>query len=474
MKKITSWNKTVALFGVMALAFSASGQALIRQAQIAFDLDTIGCGSHKYMEHMETKNPGYLELSDELLERAVKVKSHQKSAAKFIVPVVFHVVYNNDEENLPDSVIEDQIRILNESYRRTTADTAGMRADFKDIVGDTRIEFELAKYDPQGNPTNGITRTKTDITHFGGVLPYAAGQNAEILKWINDSLFINYYRIADDGNGGHSAWDDRVYLNVWVGDLRILEPKVNNFEEILYFGLATPPVDHENWPDTLLGNLKTLQQGVLIHYLNIGSNNPNEFKAPYNIYNGIVNTGKILVHEAGHYLGLRHIWGDGNCDADDFIHDTPRSNAASQFSCNTANSCVDTIQGKDLPNMVENFMDYSGTTCQSSFTHGQINVMHNVLLKYRAALVSVDQSLESELFGVSVYPNPTNGRITVEADFDLQNATVRMTDINGTEIDFDLTSEPNRMNIMLDQPNGIYFLTITTINASASFKVMKW
>ena len=104
-----------------------------------------------------------------------------------------------------------------------------------------------------------------------------------------------------------------------------------------------------------------------------GGNNPNSFTAPYTAFNGLTTTGKILVHEAGHYLGLRHIWGDGDCNHDDFISDTPKSINHAGFICNyNANTCVDNINGVDLNDMVENYMDYSSANCQE-FVHNWTN-----------------------------------------------------------------------------------------------------
>ena len=72
---------------------------------------------------------------------------------------------------------------------------------------------------------------------------------------------------------------------------------------------------------------------------------------------------------------------------DDFIADTPNANNHSNWGCNlNSNTCVDNIEGVDLPNMVENYMDYSSGTCQNSFTIGQADVMRAVLDVYRPLL----------------------------------------------------------------------------------------
>ncbi len=215
-------------------------------------------------------------------------------------------------------------------------------------------------------------------------------------------------RLSRSSMGGSDPWDQSRYLNIWIGDLRVLEPKLNNFEELIFLGLATPPsgLDHWSEADGMDKLLNDLNDGVFIHYNTIGPNNPAKFQAPYQVYNGVVTEGKILVHETGHYLGLRHIWGDGDCAADDFIDDTPRSSSSSQFTCNKSlNSCTDTIENKDLPNMVENYMDYSNGSCQNMFTKGQAAMMRFNMINYRRTVYTPIVSKDSTRAGsVSVTP----------------------------------------------------------------------
>jgi hypothetical protein len=100
--------------------------------------------------------------------------------------------------------------------------------------------------------------------------------------------------------------------------------------------------------------------------------------------------GRACVHEVGHYLGLRHIWGDplfgDGCSVDDGLSDTPNQNAASQFSCNhNLNSCTDSPV--NYPDMVENYMDYSNDGCMNMFTVNQSIVMRAILELARPGLI---------------------------------------------------------------------------------------
>ena len=440
---------------------------------------TFGCGSYEYMKYINQKAPGYLNLSNELMQRIGHVISNQKYKKSpndtFVISVVFHIVYNNSEEDIPDSVLHNQIEILNDCFRRTNSDTVNTRLEFLDIVGDTKIEFKLAGIDPNGAPTSGITRTYSSIEDFGGILPYSAAEIPEILAWIDDSLYYNYFRITQDSLGGKSAWDINQYLNVWIGDLRILEPKLGNFEELLFFGLSTPPFGHQNWPDSIFQILSAFEQGVLMHYVNVGANNPNTFPVPYNVYNGLVTTGKTLVHEVGHYLGLRHIWGDGDCTFDDYIHDTPKSNASSQFNCNLfLNTCVDTINGMDLPDMVENYMDYSSGACQNSFTIGQIELMRSVLETYRSELLEISMIENTFENNIQLYPNPTTGAINIELGSNFTDIQINVRNIEGKLIKQNhIINNQNISLEIIEGSQGIYLVEIISANERAIFKVVK-
>ncbi|WP_179344506.1 zinc metalloprotease [Winogradskyella ursingii] len=74
--------------------------------------------------------------------------------------------------------------------------------------------------------------------------------------------------------------------------------------------------------------------------------------------------GRTTTHEVGHWMNLRHIWGDGRCRQDDFVSDTPSSDGPN-YSCDLNEvSCRST-------DMVENYMDYSDDDCMGLFTEGQ-------------------------------------------------------------------------------------------------------
>jgi hypothetical protein len=434
------------------------------------------CASFSFMEFLNKQNPQFLELSEELLKNSLK-KGHRNNHLKsdiYKIPIVFHVVYNSEEENLPDSVIHNQLEILNKAFRRQNVDTINLRSEFLDIVGDARIEFELASIDPNGNSTNGITRTYTDVKYFGGVLPYNSSQNEEITNWVNDSLLYNLFRLSNSVLGGTNSWNEDEYLNVWIGDLRVLEPSMGNFEELVYFALATPPLYyHENWPYETINMISPFSQGILIHYVNVGANNSNLLPLPYSSYNSKTKSGKILVHEIGHYFGLRHIWGDGGCTMDDYIDDTPNSSYGSSFDCNlTKNTCTDNINGEDLPDMIENYMDYSDGNCQNSFTIKQIELMRNMIVNHRPKLI-FNESFTGPII-MSVYPNPIINELNINLALNEEGIDIQIIDVQGKLVYRNFYNNETQIKINPFLRKGIYFLSIDNGSEKEMIKLMKY
>ena len=150
--------------------------------------------------------------------------------------------------------------------------------------------------------------------------------------------------------------------------------------------------------------------------------------------------GRTVTHEVGHYLGLRHIWGDGDCNEQDGVADTPNADAESNFDCDdTKNTCTDNIGGVDLPDMIENFMDYSSETCQNSFTQGQIDIMRSVLENERDSLIdngvlSIPNNNTILKPSVSIYPNPTTNSFSVDFGQKFENYKIIIVDLSGKSI----------------------------------------
>lgn len=221
------------------------------------------------------------------------------------IPVVFHIVWNTATENISDAQIASQLQILTDDFRRFNSDADGTWPQ----AADTEIEFCMATSDPNGNATTGITRTNTSVTSFS----------------TNDNVKF-------DNSGGKDAWPASDYMNFWVCDLS--------------GGL----LGYAQFPG---GPAST--DGIVCDYQYVGD--IGTATSPYEL-------GRTATHEVGHWLNLRHIWGDGGCGQDDQVGDTPVSDA-SNGGCPTGHVSCGTVD------MVQNYMDYTFDACMNLFTQGQ-------------------------------------------------------------------------------------------------------
>ncbi|SFT44474.1 Por secretion system C-terminal sorting domain-containing protein [Lishizhenia tianjinensis] len=423
------------------------------------------CGSHHLIQHKEAQHPGYAVMADQMmtnLKSVLESSVHAKDQSTiYTLPLVFHVVYNNATENIHDSLIHNQIEVLNNCFRRMNADTVNTRSEFQDLVGDVKIQFKLATVDPLGNPTTGITRTQTSIAHFMGDMASSS--------FMTD-FYSNIFRITDDQNGGKAAWNTDEYINVWVGDLSAYANSPGNGVQEVLLGMATPPLSHTSFAN-LPGMSDLEEDGVIMHFKTIGANNTIPFNT--SSANNTNKSGKAMVHELGHYLGLRHIWGDGDCMADDYIDDTPLASSASSGSCSfSLNQCWDDINGQNLPNMVENYMDYSTENCQNSFTLGQVAMMRLTLTTYRSGLNNHFASVENENMEVNVqlYPNPTTGLYTLKFEHLQPEIKLVLTTMEGKIVMSNTYRNTIEIQEDLNVDKGVYLLNIYSAEGGQAIK----
>ena len=270
-------------------------------------------------------------IQEKVQQKQARTTQQMVEGPVYQIPVVVHVVHQGEPvgegSNISLEQIEDQIRILNEDFRRQNPDTTNTQELFRPLAADARIEFVLARQDPNGLSTNGVVRV-------------VGTQNS--------------YRISDGAElGALSQWNPENYLNIWTTRIS---------GGIL--GFAQLPISDQ--PGLEGASFNSLTDGVVIDYLSFGS-----VGSLRDRYNG----GRTTTHEIGHYLGLRHIWGDGvdNCSGDDFVEDTPpQANSYDFCPVGEAVSC-------GSPDMYDNYMDLTDDACMNIFTEGQALRMRTVL-----------------------------------------------------------------------------------------------
>lgn len=400
------------------------------------------CGYELLIESYQKEIPHYKQSIDRAFEEAKAWSDNNSTSSSqdtlLRLPVVVHVLYENDQENISDAVIKSQIDVLNEDFRRMNADTINTRSVFDSIAGRSNFEFFLATIDPNGNPTNGITRTATTTQTFL--------EGFDMTDPYDDAM----HSMKSPNTGGKLGWPNDKYINIWVCDITI-NGQVN------LLGYATPPNNLPNWqgdPPTSAN-----EDGVVIHYELFGRD------ATVNMGVPVAFLGRVTTHEMGHYLGLRHIWGDGLCDMDDGIDDTPFSSTNGQNSCNhNQNTCMDSPY--NFPDMVENFMDYSSPECQNIFTKGQMGLMHGVLANQRIDLPVQTVGLKSyNHANFHLYPNPAKDLIHIKFDVAENQSKLQLIDVSGKIIWKKELNSNELETLQLSTINfarGIYFLQYQT------------
>ena len=311
----------------------------------------VRCATVEYEKYLQEKNPKRMNRTqfEDWLAPLVKKQKAMRTSSQIgeiiTIPVVVHVIHSGQAvgvaPNIIDAQIQSQITVLNEDFRKMAGTPGGESTN--PLAADVKIEFALAKEDPNGNPTNGIDRVLFCQESW-------AGRGTDIDMIIKPA----------------TIWDANQYLNIWT---------VNMSDDILGYAYYPDGGGLSGIPPS--GNDPTTD-GIVVRYNSFGSSDHGSF-----LLNTPYDKGRTLTHEAGHWLGLIHIWGNGtgdeeknlpDCTASDYCADTPQA-GWEHYNCGIFDTCTSEA-GND---MVENYMDYTNDECMNIFTQDQKDRMTTIM-----------------------------------------------------------------------------------------------
>ncbi|MBL6447986.1 fibronectin type III domain-containing protein [Fulvivirga sp. 29W222] len=246
----------------------------------------------------------------EFLQRKSKGMAQARTGV-LTIPVIVHVIYSNSQENISDAQIQSQIDVLNEDFRKLNSDVSGVPAEF--TATDMQIEFSLSQ----------ITRKSSTRTSWG----------------TNDDM-------KKSSQGGVDPIDPAHNMNMWICNIG------GGILGYAQFPGGPASTDGVVFSPQYCGSKDKEPVGETFY-----------LSAPF-------DKGRTATHEVGHYLNLRHIWGDGNCNVDDFVSDTPTASAPN-YGCPNYPSKSCTNNGGFTSDMFMNYMDYVDDACMFMFTAGQ-------------------------------------------------------------------------------------------------------
>ena len=440
MRKLSLFISLLCAFAINSYAQNDVKSNAVANQNLSNPTGIKRCASYEALQ-MQMANDSIFRQQRQVLDAYVDnwVKEHPDYDPKtttVTIPVVVHIIYKTTAEDISDSRVTDQINATNADWAGLNAHSMGSFAT--SLKANTNVQFCLAKRDPSGNTSTGITRTSTTVGPFN-----ISGSSAS----------CSGYPERCASSGGCNAWDVTKYLNIWVCDMGSSLCGISEF------------------PGSTSNNN---YYGSTINYLYFGTTGST---APYNL-------GGTLTHELGHCFNLYHIWGDdgGACTGTDYCNDTPNQ-ADATYGPNTGvvtDACTTTSPGI----MYMNFMDYSDDISYANFTPNQVSRIAAIVASTGpnyslttsnacSPLTGIEES--QSISNINIYPNPTRDIINV--NFELGKAddvVISVTNIVGEVVAKVEKQKVSIVNIPMDlsnQSSGIYFVHIQSSNHNYTSKV---
>lgn len=340
-----------------------------------------------------------------------------------IIPVAVHFpTESNSNRSCLVALAQNQIDILNDDFTAQNSDMSIWNTTtgsyFPSVnIGSIDVQFVLAT---QNHPAN------TDPNLVNGQPAVTIGYN---------------FAASSDWN---STWAG--YLNIVVDNL--------SGGTLGYAYLGSSPAS---------GSAIFINSEAFASGSGCGSIVPG---APYNL-------GRTLTHELGHYLNLKHIWGDSTC-GNDGVSDTPLHNT-SNGGCPPI-SHLSTCSGTPRE-LTMNYMDYTNDACMYMFTQGQANRMQ-AHLNTISDDFNQDVLLNTDVFQnnltFSIYPNPNNGEFSIQLNENFGNGEIKIYDVTG-KIVFkkEILNASTLINVSINEMNsGFYMVYVDNGNLNGVKKLV--
>lgn len=337
--------------------------------------------SQQWEELFQKQIAEFLAANPEL-NSAAKQGSGNSTQAVYTIPVIIHVIHGGQAvgtfPNLAQGQLNSQIQVLNDDFAgvgynisnypanafTAWATNTTIAAASKDGLGrikiaNTGVTFCLALKDTLGNTLAepGIHRVNysTITAPLTGTFTSKDPANAVYNTSGKFQGFINGYIKPN------TIWNVSKYMNLWVTDEQAA---------VGLLGYATfPPLS------TLVGIPGGTGTSTSDGFWSWAGCFGSKVLYPAGTYATGYDLGRTCTHEIGHWVGLRHIWGDGTC-ATDYCNDTPPASASNFVNCPTtypykSGSCAGPPSNAPNGEMFQNFMDYSYDCAMFMFTEDQ-------------------------------------------------------------------------------------------------------